>query len=125
MGQYLQHQELNQDLTLEKMPREVSFIRAEINEIKCLLQKQLELRDEDRWLDLKELCLYHPDKPAESTVYNWVSEGTIPVHKNRNGKKLRFLKSEIDQYLKDGKIKTHNEVAQNVESYFSQKIKKG
>lgn len=54
----------------------------------------------DRWFDLKELCKYHPDKPTKPTVYGWVSAGTIPVHKG--GKKLRFLKSEIDNWLKQG-----------------------
>lgn len=54
----------------------------------------------DRWFDLNELCIYHPDKPSKPTVYGWVSAGTIPVHKG--GKKLRFLKSEIDNWLKQG-----------------------
>ena len=79
--------------------------------------------DADQWFTIDELCSYHPDKPSKQTVYGWVSEGTIPVHKNR--KKLRFLKAEIDQYLKEGKRKTYKEVAQNVESYFSPKTKKG
>ena len=57
--------------------------------------KQIEA---DIWFDLKELCNYHPDKPSKPTVYGWVNAKTIPVHKN--GKKLRFLKSEIDNWLK-------------------------
>jgi excisionase family DNA binding protein len=52
----------------------------------------------EQWFDLSELCQYHPDKPSKATVYTWVSMGLIPVHKG--GKKLRFLKSEIDNWLK-------------------------
>jgi excisionase family DNA binding protein len=52
----------------------------------------------DVWLGINELCEYHPDKPTKPTVYGWVNAGTIPVHKG--GKKLRFLKSEIDKWLK-------------------------
>ena len=62
----------------------------------------------DRWFDLNELCIYHPDKPSKSTVYGWVKSGFIPVHKG--GKKLRFLKSEIDAWLNQGRKKTHAEL---------------
>lgn len=69
----------------------------------------------DRWFDLNELCIYHPDKPSKPTVYGWVNAGTIPVHKG--GKKLRFLKSEIDNWLRQGRKKTLAETASEAESY--------
>jgi excisionase family DNA binding protein len=75
----------------------------------------------DRWFDLNELCDYHPDKPCKPTVYGWVNAGTIPVHKG--GKKLRFLKSEIDSWLKQGRKKTLAETAGEAEQYC--KTKKG
>jgi excisionase family DNA binding protein len=73
----------------------------------------------DRWLDLNELCIYHPDKPSKPTVYGWVNAGTIPVHKG--GKKLRFLKSEIDSWLRQGKKKTLAETASEAETYLKLK----
>ena len=57
--------------------------------------------DSDQWFDLKELCEYLPDKPSKATIYSWIHNRTIPFHKG--AKKLRFLKSEIDIWLKDGK----------------------
>jgi excisionase family DNA binding protein len=57
--------------------------------------------EKNLWFDLAEFCNYHPDKPSKNTVYAWVNAGTIPVHKG--GKKLRFLKSEIDEWLMHGK----------------------
>ncbi|MFT5104271.1 MAG: excisionase family DNA binding protein [Candidatus Latescibacterota bacterium] len=54
----------------------------------------------DRWLDLSEFCDYHPDKPKKQTVYAWVSAGKVPFHKGQ--KKLRFLRSEVDDWLKKG-----------------------
>lgn len=75
--------------------------------------------DPDRWFDLTELCQYHPDKPTKSTVYGWVNAGTIPVHKG--GKKLRFLKSEIDNWLKQGRKKTLAETAAEAENYLKKK----
>lgn len=73
----------------------------------------------DRWLDINELCIYHPDKPSKATVYGWVQAGIIPVHKG--GKKLRFLKSEIDEFLKQGRKKTIAELAGEADQYLSSK----
>jgi len=69
----------------------------------------------DRWFDLNELCIYHPDKPSKPTVYGWVNACTIPVHKG--GKKLRFLKSEIDNWLRQGRKKTLAETAREADAY--------
>lgn len=69
----------------------------------------------DRWFDLNELCIYHPDKPSKPTVYGWVNAGTIPVHKG--GKKLRFLKSEIDNFLRQGRKKTFAETESEAYAY--------
>ena len=73
----------------------------------------------DHWFDLNELCIYHPDKPSKPTVYGWVNAGIIPVHKG--GKKLRFLKSEIDNWLKQGRKKTLAETAIEAEKYQKKK----
>lgn len=71
--------------------------------------------DAERWLNLQELCDYLPDKPAKPTVYAWVNQGIIPYHKG--GKKLRFLKSEIDTWLKNGKHLTKAEAAQEMNQF--------
>ena len=73
----------------------------------------------DSWLDLNELCQYHPDKPSKPTVYGWVNVGTIPVHKG--GKKLRFLKSEIDSWLRQGRKRTLTETATEADTYLKNK----
>jgi excisionase family DNA binding protein len=73
----------------------------------------------DRWLNLSDLCIYHPDKPSKPTVYGWVNAGSIPFHKG--GKKLRFLKSEIDAWLKQGRKKTLAEISNEASTF----LKKG
>jgi len=75
--------------------------------------------DPDRWLDLTALCNYHPDQPSKQTVYQWVNSGLIPVHKG--GKKLRFLKSEIDTWLKQGKKLTNSDIEAKTDGYLSTK----
>lgn len=108
-------------LTLETLPKAFTQLTNEVGEIKrLLLAKSNEQQTEtDRWLDLTELCNYHPDKPSKPTVYGWVNAGIIPVHKG--GKKLRFLKSEIDIWLKQGRKKTLAETASEAEAYLKKK----
>lgn len=108
-------------LTLETLPKAFTHLTNEVSEIKrLLLEKSNEKPTEiDCWLNLTELCQYHPDKPTKPTVYGWVQAGTIPVHKG--GKKLRFLKSEIDNWLKQGRKKTLAEIAGEAENYLTKK----
>jgi len=110
-------------LTLETLPKAFTQLTNEVSEIRrLLLEKSNEQPTEtDRWFDLNELCIYHPDKPTKPTVYGWVNAGSIPVHKG--GKKLRFLKSEIDNWLRQGRKKTLAETASEAEQYL--KTKKG
>jgi len=110
-------------LTLETLPKAFTHLTNEVSEIKRLLLEKSNPQptEADRWFDLNELCTYHPDKPSKPTVYGWVNAGTIPVHKG--GKKLRFLKSEIDNWLRQGSKKTLAETASEAENYLL--IKKG
>jgi len=109
------------EITFEALPKAVSTLQESVNEIKRLLLEKSNQQptETDRWFDLNELCIYHPDKPSKPTVYGWVNAGIIPVHKG--GKRLRFLKSEIDNWLKQGKKKTYAETALEADAYFIKK----
>ena len=108
---------LTQGLTLETLPKAFIHLANEVSEIKRLLldRSNQPPPDPERWYNLNELCEYLPDRPVAATVYGWVHNAIIPHHKS--GKKLRFLKSEIDLWLKQGKKKTVSEIeaqAQNL-----------
>lgn len=117
-----------ENLTLETLPKAVSNLCAEVSEIKRILldSSKLEKQNPDCWFDISELCQYLPDKPTRATVYYWVNKGLIPVHKG--GKKLRFLKSEIDNWLlrerKETLYETHHRNALERDIFLT-KIKKG
>jgi excisionase family DNA binding protein len=112
-----------ENLTLETLPKAFTHLSNEVSEIKrMLIEKGKDNQtDTDSWFDINDLCKYHPDKPSKATVYSWVNAGIIPVHKG--GKKLRFLKSEIDNWLKQGRKKTLIEISGEVDQYL--KTKKG
>lgn len=99
----------------------IIFSAIEITELQALIASTVEKAfhkinqgktdkqaDTERWMNLDEFCQYHPDKPSKPTVYGWVHAGIIPVHKG--GKKLRFLKSDIDSWLLQGRKQTTAEL---------------
>jgi len=116
------HHNMN-NITFDNLPDAVNEINDKLSRIeKILFEKGREAKSEaDEWLNLIEFCNYHPDKPSKPTVYGWVNSGTVPVHKG--GKKLRFLKSEIDSWLKQGKKRTLLESLEETDNYL--KIKGG
>ena len=93
--------------------------------LKHLPYKELSIQSKDEWFNLDQICKYLPDKPAKATVYGWVSKRLIPYHKK--GKSLSFLKSEIDQWLKEGlQITTTQmakEIAKETDSFLAKKRK--
>jgi hypothetical protein len=96
--------------------------RVTSNILKKFSEQQL--NEGDQWFNLYELCNYLPDKPKPKTVYAWVSAKTIPVHKHKDRKSLRFLKSEVDLWLRQGKRKTETEIAAEADLYL-RKRKRG
>lgn len=60
--------------------------------------------DEDAWFSVTQLSQYLPDHPAKQTIYEWASQKLIPYHKKT--KRLMFLKSEIDEWIKASRRKT-------------------
>lgn len=107
----------------------VAQLSDEVRELKRLImdktneqqQQHQQQQEPDRWLTITELCQYHPEKPARQTVYSWVNNAIIPVHKTPGGKKLRFLKSEVDAWLKSGGKKTFLEIEAEADSYLKHK----
>ena len=73
----------------------------------------------EHWMNLKELCDYIPSHPAEQTVYGWTSCHLIPFHKR--GKRIMFLKSEIDEWLHAGKIKSEKDLEDEAAQFIKSK----
>jgi excisionase family DNA binding protein len=105
-------------ITFNEMPQAVAHIINKIEQIESLLNsKQQQAQETDQWLNLTDLCNYHPDHPAKPTVYAWIGQRSIPYHKK--GKKLMFLKSEIDTWLKQGRRKTAAEIQTEAQQYIA------
>ncbi len=97
----------NQQVTFNDMPAMMGMLLEKVSRLETLLQAQCQVKenqarqeseDKDRWMSVKELQDYLPDHPALATLYAWTCRKMIPFYKT--GKQLRFLKSEIDTWLK-------------------------
>ena len=107
----------------ELIENKLNRIEDLLNEIKESYSKRHESDSDIKWFNLTELCHYHPSKPTKATVYGWVHSMIIPHYKS--GKKLRFLKSEIDAWLSIGKRKTISEIEEDANNYLvKQKLRK-
>jgi predicted DNA-binding transcriptional regulator AlpA len=105
-----------QEISFNEVPQALAHLINKVEKIETLLNvKQPQAQESDQWLNLSDLCKYHPDHPAKPTVYAWIGQRLIPYHKK--GKKLMFLKSEIDAWLKEGRRKTAAEIQSEAELY--------
>jgi excisionase family DNA binding protein len=87
------------EITFNDVPQALAHLIDKAEKIETLLTQPKPLKELDQWLDIAELCNYLPDRPVRQTVYQWVNKSMIPAHKR--GKKLLFLKSEIDNWLQE------------------------
>ena len=89
---------MEKEISFNDMPAALAYLIDKVEKIEALLGTQTTpVEPADSWFNLEELCDYLPDHPAKQTVYGWVSQHIVPYHKK--GKKLQFLKSEIDNWL--------------------------
>ncbi len=104
--------------TLEEVPKALSIL---IYKVETLLQDVNNLRKKERasesprWMNIDELCAYHPSHPKKQTVYEWVSKKSIPYHKMT--KELMFLQSEIDEWLKRGAKKSEDDLMREAREF--------
>jgi len=77
------------------------------------------LSEPDIWFDLDQLVEYDPERRTKATFYGYISRKAIPFHKK--SKKLTFLKSEIDAWLKQGRIKTLDESSVEADAYLKKR----
>lgn len=110
-----------QEITFEKLPQAVEYLINKVEKLEALLNNQAksEQQNPDKWFNLQELCEYLPDRPARQTVYGWIGHRLIPFHKK--GKKLQFLKSEIDTWLKADKRKSVSELQAEAQQFVNAK----
>ena len=114
--------ELFEVKTLEEMPKALNFLIKKVDNLQetvNTLRHKQQASESPRWMNIDELCAYHPSHPKKQTVYEWVSKKTIPYHKMTKG--LMFLQSEIDEWLKSGAQKSEEDLLREAKEFVSSK----
>ena len=97
-----------QILSFNDLPSALSLV---INKLEILEEKFSTLMTQIQ----PELSEYLPTHPVEHTIYCWTSNKQIPFHKK--GKRIMFLKSEIDEWMQDNKSRSRAEIMNEAIAY--------
>ena len=107
---------MEQHLTFDKLPEAVTMLTKEVSELKSLLiEKQVQPTTEqpEQLLTIQEAAEFL--SLAVPTIYSKVSKGELPVMKR--SKRLYFSRTELLDYLKEGRRKTNAEIEQEAKAY--------
>ena len=107
-------------LKFENLPNAIADLIKGQSELKALFlnkanpQTEIELPDNIKGISkLTELSV--------ATLYGYVQRNEIPHYKK--GNRLKFFKSEIIDWIKEGKVKSLAEIEADANAYFSNKNK--
>lgn len=97
-------------ISFNDIPEVLDYLVQQVDQIGSKLDQLSKptKADEERWMDINEVCDYIPCHPAVGTVYKWTSARLIPFHKR--GKNVMFKKSEIDRWIQGESIRTKEDV---------------
>ncbi|MCH4033140.1 helix-turn-helix domain-containing protein [Lachnospiraceae bacterium YH-ros2228] len=60
----------------------------------------------EKWVNLEDIADYL--SVSQDTIRTWIKEGKLPVY--RAGKRYKFKISEVDEWIREGKIKNGDAV---------------
>ena len=107
---------MEQNLTFDQLPKAVTMLTKEVSELKRLLIEKQERPTTDQpeqLLTIQEAAEFL--SLTVPTMYSKVSKGELPVMKR--SKRLYFSRTELLDYLKDGRKKSNAEVEQEAKAY--------
>ena len=102
-------------LTFDQLPNAVTMLTREVSELKRLLIEKQEqpTTPPEQLLTIQEAAEFL--SLAVPTMYSKVSKGELPVMKR--SKRLYFSRTELLEYLKDGRKKSNAEIEQEAKAY--------
>src|SRR5687768_13534004 len=99
-------------ITFDQLPQAVSQLYDKLSNIEALLKEVNNLAPKpDELLTVTEAARFL--NLSIPTIYGKVSRNEIPV--NKQGKRLYFYKSELGNWIKEGRKKTVSEIRQEAE----------
>ena len=103
------------NLTHDQIPKALGLLLTKVDNLERKFLTRQTPSEHPKYLTIDELCEYDPAKRSKATFYGYVHRREIAFTKK--GKKLLFLKSDIDAWLQSGRRKTGDEISQEADSY--------
>lgn len=109
------------ELTFEQLPQAVTQLLSKLNTIEQLLLNQSsgQIKDADEIFTIQQAAKFL--HLTVQTLYGKVHSREIPFSKQ--GKRLYFSKTELNEWVASGRRKTQSELAQEASNYQSPKKK--
>lgn len=104
-------------ITFDQLPSAVAELLQKVSSIENILRNQTTQPETDQYLTIQQTG--ELIKLSVPTIYGYVSRNAIPFSKK--GKRLYFSKMEIMEWIKQGKQKTHSEIAAEAHTYLKRK----
>jgi excisionase family DNA binding protein len=107
---------MTENLTFDQLPKAVTMLTKEVSELKRLFiekQEQPTTEQPEQLLTIQEAAEFL--SLTVPTMYSKTSKGELPFMKR--GKRLYFSRTELLDYLKEGRRKTNAEIEQEAKAY--------
>ena len=107
---------MEQHLTFDNLPEAVTMLTKEVSELKRLLiekQEQAPTEPAEKLLNVQEAAEFL--SLTVPTLYSKCSKNELPYMKR--SKRLYFSRTELLEYIKDGRKKSNAEIEQEAKAY--------
>lgn len=103
-------------VNFDQLPEAVSYLIEKVDNLELIIKNQPK-DSEDEFLTVEEASAFLT--LSLPTVYSKVSRKELPYMKQ--GKRLYFLKSDLIEYIKNGRVKTVSEVEAEADQFLTSK----
>ena len=104
-------------ISFNDLPEAVAELTKKVDELYKIITNVQPQETEDQFLTVEETAKFlHLSVP---TVYTKASRRELPFMKR--SKRLYFAKSDLEDYLKDGRVKTVSEIEEEADQFLSSK----
>jgi len=112
-----------EQITFDQLPNAVSRLHAKMDSIESILEnlQGFKLPEPDELLTVEQCAQFL--SISIQTVYGLIAKNELPVMKR--SKRCYFLKSDLLNYLKEGKKKSPADIATAIEMHLQAKRKGG
>lgn len=107
-------------ISFNDLPEAVTELTKKVDELYKIITNVQPQETEDQFLTVKETAKFlHLSVP---TVYTKASRRELPFMKRT--KRLYFAKSDLEDYLKDGRVKTVSEIEEEADQFLTSKTRR-